>query len=559
MKHLSKISTYILTFLFLSAISFGLFSFTKSDQYFEIAKNIDIYTTLYKELNTYYVDDIQPAELMRTGIDAMLKSLDPYTDFISEAEMEDYRFQTTGKYGGIGSLIMEQDGYVIISEPYEGSPSQKAGILAGDKVLKVDGKNLKGKSSDDVSKALKGQPNTPVELTILRLQADGSEKEITITLNREEIHVNNVPYYGMINENVGYILLEHFYTDAGKEVREALQDLKTKHNPKSVILDLRGNPGGLLNEAVNVSNVFVDKDQDIVYTRGKVEEWDKSFKTLMNAIDKEIPLVILTNSGSASASEIVSGSIQDLDRGVIIGQLTYGKGLVQTTRPLSYNTKLKVTTAKYYIPSGRCIQAINYAEKGPDGEVKRIPDSLKVAYKTKAGRVVYDGGGIEPDVKIEPELLSNITFTLLEKNLIFNYATIYRAKHPEIKKALEFKLSDADFEDFVNYLSTKEYKYSTDSEKNLEELEKTAKEEKYYEALKDQINELHKKLALDKKNDIYKQKSELISLLEEEIAERYYYRKGRIEASFANDKEIQKAIEVLNNTTTYNTYLSPKK
>lgn len=549
----------IYTFAITGFFTISLCSFSKPDQFFEIAKNIDIFTTLYKELNTYYVDDIQPAELMRTGIDAMLKSLDPYTDFISEAEMEDYRFQTTGKYGGIGSLIMEQDGYVVISEPYEGSPSQKAGVLAGDKVLKVDGKNLKGKSSEDVSKALKGQPNTPVELTLLRLQADGSEKEITVSLNREEIIVNNVPYFGMINEDVGYVLLEHFYNDAGKEVREAVQNLKSKYHPKSIILDLRGNPGGLLNEAVNVSNVFVDKDLEIVSTRGKVEEWDKSFKTTANALDKDIPLVVLTNSGSASASEIVSGSIQDLDRGIIVGQLTYGKGLVQTTRALSYNTKLKVTTAKYYIPSGRCIQAINYAEKGPDGEVKKIPDSLKVAFKTKAGRVVFDGGGVEPDMKLEPVLLSQIAITLLDKNLIFNYASIYRAKHPSISSAISFKLSDSEFEDFVEYLSKKEYQYSTESEKTLEQLEKTAKEEKYFEALKNEIAELHKKLALDKKNDIYKQKIELKSLLEEEIAERYYFRKGRIEASFANDIEVQAAVKLLQNPTSYQSYLAPKK
>jgi carboxyl-terminal processing protease len=558
MQHKKTIKTLFIVVAF-SAISFGLLSFTKSDQYFEIAKNIDIFTTLYKELNTYYVDDIQPAKMMRTGIDAMLKSLDPYTDFISEAEMEDYRFQTTGKYGGIGSLIMEQDGYVVISEPYEGSPSQKAGVLAGDKILKVDGRLLKGKTSEDVSKALKGQPNTTVELTVLRLQADGTEKEIALSLNREEIHVNNVPYYGMINNDVGYILLEHFYSDAGKEVRDALQDLKNKHNPKSVILDLRGNPGGLLNEAVNVSNAFIDKDENVVFTKGKVEEWDKSFKTMMSAIDKEIPLVVLTNSGSASASEIVSGSIQDLDRGVLVGQLTYGKGLVQTTRPLSYNTKLKVTTAKYYIPSGRCIQAINYAEKGPEGEVKKIPDSLKVAFKTRAGRVVYDGGGVEPDVKTEPEMLSLIAIALLDKNLIFNYATQYRAKHPSINKAIEFKLSDAEFEDFVAYISKNDYEYKTESEKTLNELEKISKEEKYYDAIKAQIIELHKKLDVDKKNDIYKQKAELMSLLQEEIAERYYYRKGRIEASFINDKEVQKAIEVLNNTQAYKNYLLPKK
>ena len=558
MQHKKTIKTLFIVVAF-SAISFGLLSFTKSDQYFEIAKNIDIFTTLYKELNTYYVDDIQPAKMMRTGIDAMLKSLDPYTDFISEAEMEDYRFQTTGKYGGIGSLIMEQDGYVVISEPYEGSPSQKAGVLAGDKILKVDGRLLKGKTSEDVSKALKGQPNTTVELTVLRLQADGTEKEIALSLNREEIHVNNVPYYGMINNDVGYILLEHFYFDAGKEVRDALQDLKNKHNPKSVILDLRGNPGGLLNEAVNVSNAFIDKDENVVFTKGKVEEWDKSFKTMMSAIDKEIPLVVLTNSGSASASEIVSGSIQDLDRGVLVGQLTYGKGLVQTTRPLSYNTKLKVTTAKYYIPSGRCIQAINYAEKGPEGEVKKIPDSLKVAFKTRAGRVVYDGGGVEPDVKTEPEMLSLIAIALLDKNLIFNYATQYRAKHPSINKAIEFKLSDAEFEDFVAYISKNDYEYKTESEKTLNELEKISKEEKYYDAIKAQIIELYKKLDVDKKNDIYKQKAELMSLLQEEIAERYYYRKGRIEASFINDKEVQKAIEVLNNTQAYKNYLLPKK
>jgi carboxyl-terminal processing protease len=454
---------------------------------------------------------------------------------------------------------MEQDGYVVVSEPYEGSPSQKAGVLAGDKILKVDGRLLKGKTSEDVSKALKGQPNTTVELTVLRLQADGTEKEIALSLNREEIHVNNVPYYGMINNDVGYILLEHFYSDAGKEVRDALQDLKNKHNPKSVILDLRGNPGGLLNEAVNVSNAFIDKDENVVFTKGKVEEWDKSFKTMMSAIDKEIPLVVLTNSGSASASEIVSGSIQDLDRGVLVGQLTYGKGLVQTTRPLSYNTKLKVTTAKYYIPSGRCIQAINYAEKGPEGEVKKIPDSLKVAFKTRAGRVVYDGGGVEPDVKTEPEMLSLIAIALLDKNLIFNYATQYRAKHPSINKAIEFKLSDAEFEDFVAYISKNDYEYKTESEKTLNELEKISKEEKYYDAIKAQIIELYKKLDVDKKNDIYKQKAELMSLLQEEIAERYYYRKGRIEASFINDKEVQKAIEVLNNTQAYKNYLLPKK
>lgn len=535
------------------------FSFKDNNSFFEISKNLDIFSTLYKELNTYYVDDIQPAEIMRKGIDAMLESLDPYTTFISEAEIEDYRFQTTGKYGGIGAMIGKVGDYIVITEPYEGAPAQKAGILAGDKIISVDGKEMVGKVSDDASKLLKGQPNTKVELKIKRLMADGTEKEMTYGINREEIHINNVPYYGMVNNDVAYIQLEHFTQDAGKEVQEALENLKSKNTVKGVILDLRGNPGGLLNEAVNIANVFVDRGEEIVSTKGKVEEWDKTFKSLNNAVDKEVPLAILTSSGSASASEIVSGSIQDLDRGIIIGQRTYGKGLVQTTRPLSYNTKLKVTTAKYYIPSGRCIQAINYAEKGPDGEVKRIPDSLKVAFKTKSGRIVYDGGGIDPDINMEVEYLSQISTSLLSKNLIFDYATLYRAKNPKISSAKDFKLGDKDFEDFVSFISNKDYSYSTKTEKALEDLEKITKDEKYYDALKDEFTDLHKKMQSDKKKDVYKQKEEIITLLEEEIAERYYFRKGRIEASFTNDKEIIRAIKALTDPAEYQALLKPKK
>jgi len=540
-------------------VVFCNFSFTQDTNYFEISKNLDIFATLYKELNTYYVDDIQPAEMMRKGIDAMLESLDPYTNFISEAEIEDYRFQTTGKYGGIGAMIGKTGDYIEITEPYEGAPAQKAGVLAGDKILSIDGKDMTGKNSDDASKYLKGQPNSKVELKVKRLAADGSEKEMTFEINREEIHINNVPYYGLVNDNIGYIQLEHFTQDAGKEVKDALLELKSKHNIKGVILDLRGNPGGLLNEAVAIANVFVDKGEEVVSTKGKVEEWDKTFKCLDNAIDKDMPLAILTNSGSASASEIVSGSMQDLDRGVIIGQRTFGKGLVQTTRPLSYNTRLKVTTAKYYIPSGRCIQAINYAEKGPDGEVKKIPDSLKVAFKTRTARVVYDGGGIDPDVNMKPEYLSQIATTLLTKNYIFNYATIYRSKHATIAPARNFHLSDKEFEDFVAYLADKDYSYDTKSDKALEDLEKNSKDEKYYEAIKEDLVALHKKMQTDKKNDIYKQKEELRSLLEEEIVERYYFRKGRTENAFNNDKEIKEAISVLEDKARYNSILKLSK
>lgn len=537
---------------------FGAFSFTKTDSYFEIAKNLDIFSTLYKELNTYYVDDIEPGKIMKTGIDAMLESLDPYTNYIPESEMDEFRFQTTGKYGGIGAIIGKIGDYIVITEPYENGPAQKGGLMAGDKLVSADGTPLKGKNSDEVSKVLKGQPNTIVEVKVLRMSADGTDKEVTIKINREEIHVNSVAYFGMINNDIAYIQLEHFTLGAAKEVKDALEELQSKNKVKGIVLDLRENPGGLLNEAIDISNVFVDKGEEIVSTKGKVEEWDKVYKSINPAVDKETPLVVLTNSGSASASEIVAGAIQDLDRGVILGQRTYGKGLVQTTRPLSYNTKLKVTTAKYYIPSGRCIQAINYAEKGPDGEVKKIPDSLKTAFKTKSGRTVFDGGGIDPDIKTEPEYLSQISVSLLTKNIIFQFATRYRATHPNIPAAADFKLNEQDFEDFVKYISDKDYSYSTQSEKILEQLKKEAEDEHYLAAINDDISLLNKKIVADKKNDVYKEKNEIIGLLLEEIAEKYYYKKGRIVASFNHDTELQKAVEILGSSEKYHLLLKQK-
>ncbi len=545
---------------FLLACCFVLISisFTKDDQYFEISKNLDIFSTLFKELNTYYVDDIQASDIMRKGIDAMLSSLDPYTQFISEAEIEDFRFQTTGKYGGIGALIGKMGSYVVITEPYENSPANKSGLLAGDKLISIDGKDVISKTTDDVSKLLKGQPGSKVELKVRRLSPNGSETDIVINLIREEIHINNVSYYGMINNEIGFIQLEHFTQDAGKEVKEALETLKSKSKLTGVVLDLRGNPGGLLNEAVNVANVFVDKGEEIVSTRGKVDEWDRTFKSINPVTDNDIPLVVLTNSGSASAAEIVSGAIQDLDRGVIIGQRTFGKGLVQTTRSLSYNTKLKVTTAKYYIPSGRCIQAINYAEKGPEGEVKKIPDSLKVAFKTRNGRIVYDGGGIDPDIVTDELTFSKIAESLVIKNLIFDFATLYRSKHNSINSAKDFSVTNDDFSDFVKFISDKDYSYSTQSETVLKELEKVTVEEKYFDAVNDDLKMLAKKIETDKGNDVFKQKDEIISLLNEEISERYYLRKGRIEASFKNDLEVIKAINILSNGNEYAKIISKK-
>ena len=430
-------------------------------------------------------------------------------------------------------------------------------MIAGDKIVEVEGKSAKGKNTEEVSKMLKGQAGTKVNVKISRLQADGSQQEIDLVITREEIKIDNVPFYGMVNDDIGYIRLSNFTEKAGKEVRDAYEELKLNENLKGIVFDLRNNPGGLLNEAVNVSNVFIPKNQEIVSTKGKIKEWDKTFKTLNTAVDAQTPLVVLTSKGSASASEIVSGSIQDLDRGVIVGQKTFGKGLVQTTRSLTYNTKLKVTTAKYYIPSGRCIQAINYAERDEDGSVGKIPDSLKTEFRTASGRLVYDGGGIDPDIVLEPTKLSKITYSLLAKNLIFDFATIYKSQHEEITDPRSFKLTDKDYEEFIEFISDKDYDYTTKSEELLEDFQETAQKEKYYDGIKEEFEKLKMSVKHDKNKDIQKHKEEIKELLEEEIVGRYYYRHGRIQAGFDKDPELQKAIEVLLDQTEYQALLMP--
>ena len=510
-----------------------------TNNYFEISKNLDIFATLYKEVNTYYVDDVEPAKFMKSGIDAMLESLDPYTNYISEADMEGYRFQTTGKYGGIGALIRKTGDDIVISEPYENYPASKAGLMAGDVIIGVDGKSTKGKNVDDISKILKGTPGTEVKLQI---QRPGEKNELFKSLIREEIKISSVSYSGMINEEIGYIRLEQFTEGCGQEVKNALKQMQSKYPLKGMVLDLRGNPGGLLNEAVNVTNIFVEKGNEIVSTRGKVKEWDKVFYAIDAAIDTKMPLAILTNSSSASASEIVSGTIQDYDRGIIVGQKTFGKGLVQTTRQLSYGTQLKVTTAHYYTPSGRCIQAINYAQRNEDGSVGKIPDSLKTVFKTKNGRTVYDGGGVDPDLITETEKLTPIAFSLMEKGLIFDYATKYRMQHDQISPAKSFRLDDAAYNDFISFISDKEYDYTTKSEEKLKALQEAAEKEDYWEGIKDQFSVLKNSMMHDKEQDLVKNKEQIRSLLEEEIASRYYYRNGRLEASLKDDVEVQKAI-----------------
>lgn len=525
---------------------------TLEDSYFEISKNLDVFGTLFREVNMYYVDETKPGDLIKKGIDAMLESLDPYTNYIPESDIEDYRFMTTGQYGGVGATIKKQGDYIAIAEPYENFPAFKAGLRAGDIILEIDGKQTKGKNTEDISKLLKGQPSTTVKLLI---QREEEKKPFEKSIVREEIKINSVPYYGMLNDKIGYIYLSQFTESASREVKEALIALKENKKLEGVVFDLRGNPGGLLNEAVNISNLFVDKGQEIVSTKGKVKEWEKVYKALNVPVDLDIPVAVLVNSGSASASEIVSGTIQDLDRGVIVGQRTYGKGLVQTTRNLSYNSKLKVTTAKYYIPSGRCIQALDYANRNEDGSVGKMPDSLMKPFKTKNGRRVLDGGGVLPDVKTKPKQYSKITQSLISKNLIFDFATKYRIKNEKIGEAMTFRLTDSEYNDFVTFIADKEYDYTTKSEKLAKDLKEAAESEKYFEKIKDEYDALQKKVAHNKQEDVMTFKKEIKELLEGEIVARYYYQKGRIQNNLDKDPDVKTAIELLTEQPKYSAIL----
>lgn len=546
MNIINRLSLFIVLSIF--AFSPGLNLQAQNSNNFEIAKNLDIFATMYKELNTNYVDELKPGELIKTGIDAMLESLDPYTVYIPEAEIEDYKFITTGQYGGIGSLIHKQGNFVIISEPYEGFPAQKAGLKAGDKILKVNDKPTFDKTVNDISTILKGQPGTSARLLIER---PGDQKPIEKEIVREKITVDNIPYYGMVNDHIGYIKLTGFTQEAGNESKKAFLLLKEKNNLKGLIFDLRDNGGGLLNEAVNITNIFVKRGELVVSTKGKLSDKNKSYSTLSEPLDTEIPLIVLVNGGSASASEIVCGAIQDLDRGIILGQRTFGKGLVQNVLPLSYNTQMKVTVAKYYIPSGRCIQAINYSARDSSGVARKFPDSLKTAFKTQHGRTVYDGAGIEPDIHMEQNTLSNISYALLSRYLIFDYATQFCLKHPTIATPGNFEITDEIYNDFLNYLADKNYDYTTRSEKELGDLQKSTEKEKYFEDVKAEFEALKLKIMHNKNDDLDRNKTEIKRFLSSEIITRYYYQKGRIELQLKKDEDVAKAIEILDDNKTY--------
>jgi carboxyl-terminal processing protease len=518
-------------------------------KYFEISKNIEIFTMLYKELNTYYVDDLDPSKLMRTGVDAMLNSLDPYTNYYSEADIEGFRALTEGKYNGIGANFDKAHDAVFIDIIYEGSPAQKAGLKVGDKIMAVDGKSAVNRSVDEVGDILKGAAGTDVELTIARPLAVG-ETGMKIKVLRDEVTEQNVPYSGMLNDRIGYVILTTFTRDAGENVAKAFRDLKAK-NPgmKGLIFDLRDNGGGLLHEAVNICNIWIPKGELVVTTKGKVVDWDKSFKTLNPSIDEQMPIVVLVDKGTASASEIVSGTLQDYDRAVVLGQRSYGKGLVQNMRDIGYNSKLKLTTAKYYVPSGRCIQAVSY-DKGKPVEV---PDSMRAQFKTRAGRLVLDGGGIKPDMMIPKAGDFGLMKTLKEKFLLFDYVTYFCLKNEKIDEPEKFRFTQ--FDEFVEFLNKKNFTYDSESEKLLKKLKEEAAKEKYTEAIDGDLKTIESKIRTDKKNDLIKHKDEIIGEIERQIVARYYFEKGQIKIGLRNDKEISDAIKLLDDQTRYKSLL----
>lgn len=541
---------YLLTSLTLLLL---IFSFSKpAERYFEIAKNLDIFATLFKEVNALYVDDVNPNKLVRTGIDAMLNSLDPYTNYIPEDEVEDYRTLNTGQYGGIGAVTREINNKTVVTMIMEGYGAQKGGLKIGDEILKIDDIELTRLSREESGQLMKGQVGTPVSLTVRR---PGVDVPIKIDFKREKIKVNNVPYSGMMGTDVAYIQLADFTPDAGKEVRNSLIALKEK-GAKGVILDLRGNPGGLLMEAVNITNIFIPKGKLVVSTKGKIPDHNLSYETLNIPTDVDIPLVVLINRGSASASEIVAGSIQDYDRGVIMGEKSFGKGLVQVSRLLSYNSQLKVTTAKYYTATGRCIQVLDYAHRREDGSVGSIPDSLKRAFKTSNGRTVYDGGGIDPDVKIPPNETHLLTQILFEKGFLFDFATYYTLKHPDAMNSRDFTLSDEGYQEFLHWMKDKNYTYKSYMEYELEQFVAEAKKEKYFTDLKTQIDQINQRIADSKKNELVMYKDEIKVLLEEEIVGRQFLEKGSIEVGFKYDQDIRKAIDMLHNPQQYKKILN---
>lgn len=535
----------------------AVFSFSKllpQDQNnFELSKNLEIYADILRQLNLNYADDIKPGELSTTAIDAMLAKLDPYTVYVPESRREDFELMTRGEYGGIGALIQKQGEYVVITEPYEDFPAQELGLKAGDEIYAINGESAKGKSSPEVSEKLKGSPGTSIILTI-KSYGDTITRDVEVI--RKKIKIPNIPFYGMVANDIGYINLTQFNPNSAIEVKTAFNDLVSENSLNGLILDLRGNGGGLLNEAVDIVNVFVPKNRVIVTTKGKMSSNTFVHRTRTAGVDTKIPLVVLVNAYSASASEIVAGAIQDMDRGVIIGEKTFGKGLVQNILELPYNSKMKLTVAKYYIPSGRCIQAIDYFDNIDADSLSNLPDSLLQAFKTVGGRVVYDKGGIEPDIVVESRNFSQISGDLYAQNYLFKFANEFVLKTDSIDSPKDFIISDSVFNEFKTYVEDQGFDYQTETEILLENIRKSSEREDYIDAMEESLNKLAEEITNEKKKDIDKNRSEIEEMLKIEIVTRYFYQQGKIESSLVNDPEILEAIKIINNKQLYSSILN---
>jgi carboxyl-terminal processing protease len=546
-----KIKQIILSITMVYSVAISAQQMPEYDTDFEILKNLELFEMVYKNIDLYYVDESNPGELMRTGIDAMLAELDPYTNFIPESRMEEYKLMTTGQYGGIGAIIRQVKENVMVIEPYENFPAQKAGLIPGDIFVEIDGKNVKGLSSSEVSEKLKGQPGKPLTIKIER-----QGQEMDFTLIREEIKMSPVPYYGTVSDNIGYIKLTSFTQTAAKDILDAYNALNKSDKIEKLIIDLRGNGGGLLMQANQIVNFFVEKGSDIVEIKGRMEGVNQAYTARAKPLDKNIPIVILVDGGSASASEIVSGALQDLDRAVIVGETTFGKGLVQRPLDLKYNAKIKVTIAKYYTPSGRCIQKLDYSTKKVGENAEEMSEDNLKKFKTKNGRTVIDGRGVEPDVKIELESFSRLTSLLVVENLIFDFASKYKIAHDSIAKPGVFKLSDDEYNAFKEMVLAADFDYRTATNDVLETLKKEAEAEGVYaenEALFKQLKEAYKP---SKSRDLEFYKKEIIELIEDEIIGRYYFQTGRIQQSLLQDEYILEAVKILNDQTRYNSILN---
>ncbi|MEZ4804906.1 MAG: S41 family peptidase [Bacteroidia bacterium] len=530
-----------------------LYGFKQADEYFEISKNLEIFSAVYKTVQSDYVDEVKPGDIMKTGIDAMLKSLDPYTNFYTESQAEDAMIRQRGEYGGVGCRSKKIGEYICITNVFKGLAADKSGLRIGDKIIEINGKSFVNKTDDEVSDVMKGSPGSKINLTIER-----EGKRIPIEITREEIKINNVTYSGLINEKTGYIRLDHFTMGAGTEVKEALLRLKSQ-GISQLVLDLRDNGGGLLHEAVNIVNIFVDMDETVVVSRGRAQDAYRAYKTLDRPIDKEIPLIVLVNERSASASEIVCGAIQDLDRGLVIGANTFGKGLVQGIRPLPYRTQMKVTIAKYYIPSGRCIQLLDYSNKDENGKAKSVADSLKREFKTRNGRSVFDGGGVKPDIEVKLPKTAQIITDLENSFLFFDFANQYRNSIEHISSIKDFKIDENIFNSFVDFVSKKSFSSKNKSEINLDKLKESLREDSLFNSeLNTSISNLELKLLEAKKAELLKHKVEIKKRLLTEIGIRYYFEDGFFESSFLHDPYISETLEVLSQTSKYNNLLNTK-